>query len=73
MIRASEDDIKLMAERFLRWKLPENFNPDGGISFKRMFNEQTTHPMRHEPTGTNLFDYAQAVAMVRHMVESQDS
>jgi hypothetical protein len=69
MRQVSEDEIKLMAERFLRWKLPENFNPDGGISFKRMFNEHTAHPMRHEPVGTNLFDYQQAVAMVRHMVE----
>ena len=66
-----EAQVKRMVERFLMWKLPENFNPDGGISFKKMFNEHTPHPMKHEPTGTNLFDYTQATEMVRYMVEAQ--
>lgn len=65
----TDDQIKHMANRFLGWRLPENFNPDGGISFKRTFNEHTTHPMKHEPVGTNLFSAEQATAMVRHMVE----
>lgn len=64
----TEAQIKLMAERFLRWRLPEDFSPDGGVSFKRMFNEHTGHPMRHEPVGTNLLTLDQAVQMVRHMV-----
>lgn len=67
------DDIQIkhMVERFLGWKLPENFNPDGGISFQRTFNEHSPFgPMKHEPTGTNVFDYLQATAMVRHMVEA---
>jgi len=61
--------IKHMANRFLGWKLPENFNPDGGISFKATFNEHTAHPMKHEPSGTNLLDANQAEAMVRYMAE----
>lgn len=61
--------IKHMVERFLSWKLPENFNPDGGISFQRVFNENTPHPMKAEPSGTNLFDYGQAKTMVLHMLE----
>lgn len=65
----NDAQIKHMAERFLAWKLPENFNPDAGINFKPTFNEHTDHPMRHEPTGTNLFDYGQATAMIRHMIE----
>jgi hypothetical protein len=65
----TEDQIKHMVNRFLSWKLPETFNPDGGISFKRTFNENTPHPMKHEPSGTNLFDASQADAMVRHMLE----
>lgn len=70
----TEEQIKQMAERFLAWKLPENFNPDGGVKFEPYFNveymaKQGKPPMRHEPTGTNLFDYTQAVEMVRHMVE----
>lgn len=65
--------IKRMVERFLSWRLPENFDPDGGISFTPTFNEQTAHPMRHEPLGTNLLDYTQAEAMVRHILEGPPS
>lgn len=61
--------IKHMVDRFLGWKLPENFNPDAGISFKREFNEHTDHPMKHEPSGTNLFDAMQAEVMVEYMME----
>lgn len=61
--------IKHMVDRFLGWRLPENFNPDAGISFKATFNEHTDHPMKHEPTGTNLLDATQADAMVRYMLE----
>lgn len=64
----TEDQIKHMVDRFLAWKLPEEFNPDGGISFKREFNEHTDYPMKHEPSGTNLFDATQAHAMVRYML-----
>jgi hypothetical protein len=64
----TDEQIKHMVNRFLGWKLPENFDPDGGISFKRNFNENTTHPMKHEPVGTNLFTAPQAEAMVRYMV-----
>lgn len=65
----TETKIKHMAEQFLRWRLPENFNPDSGISFQKTFNENTPHPMKNEPTGTNLFDIGQAIEMVRHMVD----
>lgn len=30
----TEAQIKHMVNRFLSWKLPDNFNPDAGISFK---------------------------------------
>lgn len=65
----NDDQIKHMVNRFLGWRLPETFSPDAGISFKAEFNEHTQWPMRHEPIGTNLFDYEEAEAMVRHMVE----
>lgn len=65
----SDDQIKHMVSRFLQWKLPENFAPDGGITFTRNYNVNTPHPMKHEPVGTNLLDYTQAEAMVRHMIE----
>lgn len=65
----TEAQIKHMVDRFLGWKLPENFSPDAGITFKATFNEHTAHPMKHEPTGTNLFDATQAEAMVRYMTD----
>lgn len=66
----TEEQIKHMVSRFLAWRLPENFNPDGGISFKETFNETSPFgPMKAEPSGTNLFDAVQTDAMVRHMIE----
>ena len=73
----TDDQIKHMVNRFLTWKLPENFNPDGGVSFKPTFNDSPaamkmlglTEPMRHSPTGTNLLCYEQAKGMVAHMLE----
>lgn len=68
----TDEQIKQMAERFLAWKLPADFHPDAGITFKPEFNENTAYPMRHEPSGTNLFNYTQAEAMVRHMLDGID-
>jgi NTP pyrophosphatase (non-canonical NTP hydrolase) len=66
----TEDQIKHMADRFLGWKLPENFSPDCGISFKRTHSEQSQWgPQKYEPTGTNLFDATQADAMIRYMID----
>lgn len=65
----TDAQIKHMAEQFLRWKLPENFNPDGGVRFDRTYNSVGGRTMKHEPSGTNLFGYADAVAMVRHMLD----
>ena len=65
----TDEQIKHMVNRFLGWRLPENFQPDAGISFKAEFNEHTAHPMKYQPSGTNLFDATQAEAMVRYMVE----
>lgn len=65
----TEAQIKHMVSRFLQWKLPENFSPDGGISFQREFNTHTEHPMKAKPAGTNLLDAAQVEAMLRHMME----
>lgn len=68
MIGVSDTDINAMVSRFLQWKLPADFSPDGGISFKAEFNEHTARPMRHEPVGTNLFSAVQAEEMVRYIV-----
>jgi len=71
--RFSKDEIDAMVDRFLGWRLPENFCPDAGISFEPEFNveymaKQGKPPMRHEPTGTNLFDAMQAREMILHIL-----
>lgn len=63
----TDEQIKQMANRFLGWKLPSDFQPDNGIIFEREANFGTPHFYHREPTGTNLFTAAQAEAMVRHM------
>jgi hypothetical protein len=63
------DHIKQVVDRFLCYKLPENFAPDGGVTFKRFGNEGAPHQYKHEPMGTNLLDATQADAMIRHLLE----
>ena len=66
----TNDQIKHMIDRFLGWRLPDNFNPDGGISFKKAINaDRPSWPQNNEPVGTNLLDATQAEEMVRYMVE----
>lgn len=65
----TEDQIKHMVGRFLCWRLPADFAPDGGISFKKAYNENTAFPGEHSPSGTNLLDSAQATKMVEFMLE----
>lgn len=60
-----------MVDRFLCWKLPQDFAPDAGISFKAEYNECTPHPRRHVPIGTNLFHAGQAKAMLEHVFQPQ--
>ena len=69
----TEEQIKHMANRFLGWKLPEPFRPDAGISFDPLFNRVTQYEGRHQPLGTNLFGYEEAVEMVRFMIEGLPS
>jgi hypothetical protein len=53
-------DVDSMVNRFLGWKLPDDFYPDAGISFKA-----PQSPFGW-PTGTNLFHAGQAKAMFEH-------
>lgn len=66
----SEEQIDEMVNRFLGWKLPKDFAPDCGISFKPESDYE--HPKfgrhKYEPIGTNLFTADQAREMVRHML-----
>lgn len=64
----TEDQINHMVSRFLQWRLPEHFRPDGGVSFEPSFADE---PMRsrHWPVGTNLLSATQAKQMILHMLE----
>jgi hypothetical protein len=64
-----DDKIKEMTNRFLCWKLPEDFSPDCGISFDADAAKKI-NPVngKYEPVGTNLFTATQAEAMVRFML-----
>ncbi len=64
----TDAQIKHMVDRFLGWKLPQQFSPDGGITFERHYNNGTHEGGTHEPSGTNLFDATQATEMVKYML-----
>lgn len=59
-----------IVNRFLCYKLPKDFQPDGGISFKRESDYEHPEHGRHrfEPTGTNLLTAEQAKAMFEHVL-----
>lgn len=64
----TDEQINHMVNRFLMWKLPEHFNPDGGVTFEPIAGAAGPHPFRREPVGTNLLSAEQAREMVRHMI-----
>jgi len=68
-----EKQVKHMVDRFLGWRLPENFNPDGGISFEPLGNRGTEHEYKRQPVGTNVLDATQAEVMVRYMIDGMPS
>jgi hypothetical protein len=70
-VAITDDQIKHMVNRFLQWRLPANFAPDNGVSFKQVIYDGMSpeNQAAHWPVGTNLLDATQAEAMVRHMVE----
>lgn len=53
--------IDQAVDRFLGWKLPQDFNPDGRISFMIPINATWFH------TGTNLLHAGQAKEMLEHV------
>lgn len=63
-----------MVNRFLMWKLPDDFCPDGGVSFSRKVGTFDGERDRAEmgpswwPVGTNLLSAEQAKAMLEHVL-----
>lgn len=64
-----KDQINHMVDRFLMWRLPQDFSPDNGIIFDPVASRGTDHEYMRTPVGTNLFSAVQATAMVRHMLD----
>ena len=61
----SKTMIDKMVDRFLIWKLPDDFGPDSSITFDREKAKQGPHCW---PVGTNLLTADQAREMVKHML-----
>ena len=72
---AEVPDISAMVDRFLGWKLPADFGPDCGISFKR--ESDFDHPVygRHKyaPIGTNLLNAEQAREMFMYCLAAKEN
>jgi hypothetical protein len=60
----TEAQIKHMVNRFLAWKLPDNFDPDNGVSIKR---PRYSPEVEWRIYGTNLLDATQTEAMIRYI------
>jgi hypothetical protein len=63
------DQIKYMVNRFLGWRLPEDFHPDCGVRFEPIYNAGSPYEGRYCPIGTNLLNAEQAEVMVRYMLD----
>lgn len=55
-----------MVCRFLSWKLPKDFHPDGGMVFIPTKGRGPDSP--HWPCGTNLLNFQQAREMLQHVL-----
>jgi hypothetical protein len=66
----TDEQIKYMRDRFLGWKLPKDFHPDGGIYFDaNEAKKWNPNNGTYEPSGTNLFHAGQVEQMIRYMLE----
>lgn len=61
----SKTMIDKMVDRFLCWKLPDDFCPDCYITFDR---EKASQNPNFWPVGTNLLTAEQARVMVKYML-----
>lgn len=59
-----------MVNRFLCWRLPASFNPDGGVAFDRAGKDPQTHWW---PVGTNILNADEARQMLEHVLAKETS
>jgi hypothetical protein len=67
----AQPNIAAMVNRFLGWRLPKDFYPDCGITFKH--NEAWGPYPNNWPIGTNLFTADQAKAMFEYVLSAAPS
>ena len=60
-----------MVSRFLSWKLPKDFSPDGGMVFIPTRGRGYDSP--YWPVGTNLLTAEQAGQMLKHFTGGRDA
>lgn len=63
-----DDQMQGMVNRFLSWRLPQDFYPDAFISFDREKHDTWGGYPNSWPTGTNLLHAEQARAMLEHVI-----
>lgn len=63
-----QPSVDEMVNRFLCWKLPATFHPDGGVSFDKTGRDPNSH---FWPVGTNLFTAVEAKQMVEHLLDNK--
>ena len=68
MVLLTEDEMQQAVNRFLGWRVPETFAPDGGVKFDRDYAAKYGRP-----TGTNLLDAVQARAMLEYVLDQNRS
>lgn len=66
-----DDMIEQAVTRFLSWKLPKDFHPDGGMVFIPTKGRGYDSP--HWPCGTNLLNAQQARDMLRYVLAAQEA
>jgi hypothetical protein len=67
-------NIDDLVNRFLSWRLPDDFAPDCGISFEPVAYKGNGKPLPvlGWPVGTNLLTAAQARAMLEHVLAERN-
>lgn len=65
---AQVPDVAEMVNRFLGWKLPQDFYPDAGIAFDANLHDRWGGYPKSWPVGTNLLNANQAKAMIEYLL-----
>jgi hypothetical protein len=71
-MKPTSEELDRLVNRFLAYSFPEDFHPDGGITFEKFGNVGTKHQYTRRPMGTNLLDARQAREMFEHLFAEEE-